>query len=83
MPEYDPNDYEFFRPAEHIKAINVRPIPQRISDDMIKYGITILLVVRLPPTSCEEIYPCELLGSQGFLSAGTNSLGRATEKASL
>ena len=51
MPEYDPNDYEFFRPAEHIKAINVRPIPQRISDDMIKYGITILLVVRLPPTS--------------------------------
>ncbi|KAI0255441.1 Alpha/Beta hydrolase protein [Lactifluus subvellereus] len=40
MPGYDPNDYEFSRPAEHIKALNVGPIPQRIFDDMIKYNDT-------------------------------------------
>ena len=40
MSEYDPNGYKFSRPAEHIKALNVGPIPQRIFDDMSKYNDT-------------------------------------------
>jgi hypothetical protein len=40
MSEYDPDRYKFTRPAEHIKALNVGPIPQRIFDGMSKYNDT-------------------------------------------
>ena len=39
MSTYD-SDRKFTRPAEHIKALNVGPIPQRIFDDMSKYNDT-------------------------------------------
>jgi hypothetical protein len=38
MSRYDPNDYKFTRPAGHVKALNIGPIPQRIFDDMSKYN---------------------------------------------
>lgn len=43
MSTYDSlgdSDRKFTRPAEHIKALNVGPIPQRIFDDMSKYEDT-------------------------------------------
>jgi len=55
MSKYDPGRYKFTRPAEHIKALNVEPIPQRIFDDMSKYndtarGMSVLPTTR--PTRC-------------------------------
>ena len=40
MSNYESNDYPFSRPAEHIKALNVGPVPQRIFDNMSKYNDT-------------------------------------------
>lgn len=43
MSTYDSlgdSDRKYTRPAEHIKALNVGPIPQRIFDDMSKYEDT-------------------------------------------
>jgi hypothetical protein len=40
MSEYGPNDYKFSRPAKHIKALNVGPVPERIFDGMSKYNDT-------------------------------------------
>jgi hypothetical protein len=42
MSEYrdDSGRYKFSRPAEHIKALNVEPIPQNIFDNMSKYNDT-------------------------------------------
>ncbi|KAH9993047.1 alpha beta-hydrolase [Russula vinacea] len=39
MSTYD-SDRKFTQPAEHIKALNVGPVPQRIFDDMSKYNDT-------------------------------------------
>lgn len=40
MSKLNHDGYEFSRPAEHIKALNVDPIPQRIFNDMSKYNDT-------------------------------------------
>ena len=40
MPHYDSSRYKFSRPAEHVKALNVGSIPQKIFDDMTKYNDT-------------------------------------------
>ena len=40
MPDYDSGRYKFSRPAEHVKALNVSSVPQKIFDDMTKYNDT-------------------------------------------
>ena len=51
MPEYDYDSgrYKFSRPAEHVKALNVGSIPQKIFDGMTKYNDTSRGTYFFPP----------------------------------
>ena len=58
MPTYDSlddSDRKYTRPAEHIKALNVGPIPQRIFDDMSKYNDTARGMYERPSSSSRTV----------------------------
>src|SRR6266851_5771190 len=82
MSEYGPNDYKFSRPAEHIKALNVGPVPERIFD-----GIMTPLVVcpssTIPfPAPAENRTHFVNYVTQDSQSTGSSFLARVPKAAS-
>ncbi|KAI9512128.1 Alpha/Beta hydrolase protein [Russula earlei] len=68
MSEYDSNGYKFSRPARHVKALNVGPIPQRIFDGMSKYNDTARGMSILPSLANKR--PLTTLCDTGFAIKG-------------
>ena len=76
MSKYESNDYPFSLPAEHIKALNVGPVPQRIFDGMSKYNDT-ARGEHITPSSGENNVLCKPTGT-GFAVSGFEVSGKNT-----